>query len=457
MTGSPTLPAFDRRGFLKLAGAAGAVAAAAACGGPSLGANGPGAAPEQVDFAGVKPASSITFWSSNPGGSGAVTQQVIDAYQAANPGTTVKLVTAGKNYEEIAQKFQTTQSAGGQGLPDVILLSDVWWFRYYMQRSIIPMDSAISAAGIELADYREQLVQDYQYNGAQWAVPWARSTPLFYYNKAHWAAAGLPDRAPTTWQEFAEWAPKLQGAGTGAQHAFQMPALTDYAGWTFQNNMWGEGGGWSGAGAGDFDVTCDSAGSVAAMEYLKKATGPGGWSGVAATDASNDLSAGAVSATVSSTGSLVGVLKAAKFDVGVGFLPGGPKVDKPVCPTGGAGLGIPKAVPKENQLAAAMFIKFLTSPENAVSFSAATGYLPIRTSAKIDQLIATTPQSKVAIDQLAVTKVQDKARVFFPGADQEMAKACAKILNEQADVASTLGELKTTLANIFDQQVKPNL
>lgn len=454
LTSGPTL---DRRGFLKLAGAAGAVAAAAACGGPSLGAGGP-AAVEQVDFSGVKPASSITWWTNNPGSSGAVSQQIINAFQASNPGITVKLVTAGKDYEEIAQKFQTTQSAGGAGLPDLVVFSDVWWFRYYMQRSIIPLDSAIKAVGIDLSDYRQQLVADYQYANAQWAVPWARSTPLFYYNKQHWAAAGLPDRAPATWQEFTEWVPKLQAAGTGAQHPFQLPAVAGYAGWAFQDNLWGEGGGWSGAeGAGEFDVTCDSPQSVAALEFLKKAAGPGGWAGVSSTDSANDLSAGAVSSTVSSTGSLVGILKGAKFDVGVGFMPGGSKVDKPVCPTGGAGLGIPKAIPKENQLAAATFVKFLTSPENTVALSAATGYMPIRTSANIDALIAKTPQVKVAIDQLAVTKVQDKARVFFPGGDQAMGKSCAAILSQQADVQQTMTALKATLTGIYTNDVKPNL
>jgi sn-glycerol 3-phosphate transport system substrate-binding protein len=443
-------PNLDRRGFLKLAGAAGVVAAAAACGGPST--TGGGQAPtEQVDFSGVKPASTITFWSSNPGNSGPVTQQIIDAFHATNPGITVNLVPAGKNYEEIAQKFQTAQTGGS--LPDLVVLSDVWWFRYYMQRSIIPLDSAVTAVGIDLADYRQQLVQDYQYNNAQWAIPWARSTPLFYYNKNHWSAAGLPDRAPTHWQEFAEWAPKLQAAGTGAQHPFQMPALADYAGWTLQNNLWGEGGAWS----KDWDVTCDAPESIAALEFVKKATAPGSWAGVASVDASNDLSAGAVSATVSSTGSLAGVLKAAKFPVGVGFLPGGSKADKPVCPTGGAGLGIPKNVPKENQLAAATFIKFLTSPENTVTFALATGYMPLRTSANTTQLIAKSPLNKVAIDQLAVTKVQDKARVFFPGADGEMAKSCAAIFNQQADVAQTMAALKTTLGKIYDSDVKPNL
>jgi sn-glycerol 3-phosphate transport system substrate-binding protein len=334
-----------------------------------------------------------------------------------------------------------------------VVLSDVWWFRYYMLGSIIPLDSLIKTVGIETADYRDQLMADYQYSGGQWAIPWARSTPLFYYNKAHWASAGLPDRAPTTWAEFAEWAPRLQSAGTGVQHAFQHPALAGYAGWSFQNNLWGWGGAWS----NDWDITCDSQQSVAALQFLQDSVYKDGWAGVASTDSANDLSAGAVSATVSSTGSLVGILTASKFEVGAGPLPGGPVASTPVCPTGGAGVGIPKAIPKENQLAAATFVKFLTSPENTVSFAGATGYMPVRKSADVSSVVAKTPQSKVAIDQLAVTRVQDRARVFFPGADQEMGKSCAKILTQQGDVQTEMVALKKTLSGIYDQDVKPNL
>jgi sn-glycerol 3-phosphate transport system substrate-binding protein len=447
-------PNLHRRGFLRLASAAGLTAALAACGGPSTsgsGASPASSAPADIDYTGVQPAAQVTMWSSNPGSSQAVTQQIIDAFHASQPDIKVNLVTAGKDYEEIAQKFQTAQTGGT--LPDLIVLSDVWWFRYYMLGSIVPLDSAIKAVGIETGDYQDQLLADYQYAGGQWALPWARSTPLFYSNKAHWAAAGLPDRAPTTWAEFNEWAPKLQAAGTGVQHAFQLPALAGYAGWTFQNNLWGWGGAWS----KDWDVTSDSAESVAAMQFLQDAVYKGRWAGVSSNDSANDLSAGAVSATMSSTGSLVGILKTATFDVGAGPLPGGPAATSPVCPTGGAGLGIPKAIPKENQLAAATFLKFLTSPENTVTFAGATGYMPIRKSADISALVAKAPQSKVAIDQLTVTRTQDRARVFFPGADQEMAKSCANILTQQADVHSEMTALKATLTGIYDQDVKPNL
>lgn len=443
----------DRRRFLGLAATLGVSAAAlAACGGPSTSttAASSSSAP-QIDFTGVKPAKQITWWSSNPGGSEAVSKQSIAAFEASQSDTKVTLVTAGKTYEEVAQKFQTAQTGGT--LPDLVVFSDVWWFRYFMLGSIIPLDSAIKAVGIDTKDYRDQLMADYQYNNAQWAIPWARSTPIFYWNKAHWQAAGLPDRAPATWMEFADWAPRLQAANPSAQHAFQHPALAGYAGWSFQNNLWGWGGAWSKG----WDVTCNSKESVAAIQFLQDSVYKGKWAGVASVDSTNDLSAGAVSATVGSTGSLVGILKSATFPVGAGFLPGGPVTKSPVCPTGGAGIGIPKAIPKENQLAAANFLKFLTSPEQTVAFSAATGYMPVRKSANVSGLIAKTPQIKVAIDQLAVTKVQDWARVFFPGGDQEMAKTCAKILTQQADTATELNNLKTTLTGIYNNDVKPHI
>ncbi len=72
-------------------------------------------------------------------------------------------------------------------------------------------------------------------------------------------------------------------------------------------------------------------------------------------------------------------------------------------------------------------------------------------------VLAKTPQIKIAMDQLAVTRVQDNARAFLPGADQEMAKAAAKILTQQGDVKATMTELKATLEGIYTKDVKPKL
>ncbi|WP_230843985.1 ABC transporter substrate-binding protein [Propionibacterium freudenreichii] len=443
----------SRRRLLSMAALGAGAVALAACAGPSTssGASSSAADANGPDFSGVTPATTITFWSNHPGSSEDITKQIISDFKNET-GITVNLVTAGSSYENVAQKFQTAQTGGT--LPDIVVFSDVWWFRYYMQDSIIPLTNALKAANVDTSDYRDGLFADYQYKGSQWVVPWARSTPLFYYNKSHWAAAGLPDRVPATWDEFAQWAPKLKDANSSAQHVYEHPALADYAGWTLQNILWGYGGGWSAKGS--FDVTCDSEASVKALQYVKDSVYQGKWAGVASSAGTDDLAAGACSATLGSTGSLVGVQKAAagKFEVGVGNLPGGPSVTTPVCPTGGAGVGIPKKVPAANQLAAAKFIGFLTNPKNTVAFSQQTGYMPVRKSADTSELLAKNPLIETAIKQLDVTRTQDYARVFLPGADQEMAKSVAQIVTQNADVASTMKSLRSTLEGIYNGQVK---
>jgi sn-glycerol 3-phosphate transport system substrate-binding protein len=441
----------DRRHFLGLAGVTAGAAALSACGGPDTGGTTTSTEAAEIDFSGVKPAAKIDFWTNHPGKSQDVEKAIIEKFHAKYPDIKVNLVTAGANYEEIAQKFQTSQAAKS-GLPGVVVLSDVWWFRYFTNGSIIPVDGLIKELDIKVDDFRQSLVDDYKYDGRQWALPYGRSTPLFYYNKDHFAAAGLPDRAPATWQEFGEWAPKLKAA-SGAQYAYIYPALAGYAGWTLQNNLWGWGGAWS----KDWDITCDSPEAVEALQWAQDSIYKHGWAGVSSKEAADDFSAGLTSSTISSTGSLLGVLKSATFKVGVGFLPGGPKVSSGVCPTGGAGLGIPSGITKEEQLAAGTFLKFMTEPENTAAFSAATGYMPTRTSADMATVLAQTPQIKTAMDQLAATKVQDRARVFLPGADQEMAKAAAKILTQQGDVKATMTELKKTLEGIYTKDVKPKL
>src|SRR5690625_4142054 len=116
------------------------------------------------------------------------------------------------------------------------------------------------------------------------------------------------------------------------------------------------------------------------MQWVQDSVFANGWAQVASSDSADTFAAGVCSATIASTGSLVGVLESASFDVGVGFLPGG-SVAGPVCPTGGAGLGIPAAINKEEQLAGAMLLEFMGRPESTVAFSAATGYMPVRKSA----------------------------------------------------------------------------
>ena len=134
-----TTAALGRRKLLSGIGLGLGAFALAGCSGPSTdssNSSSTSADPNGPDFNDVEPAKSITFWSNHPGGSEAVTKKIIEKFTASS-GIEVKLVTAGSTYEDVAQKFQSAQ-AGGQ-LPDMVNLSDVWWFRYLLQDSIIPL------------------------------------------------------------------------------------------------------------------------------------------------------------------------------------------------------------------------------------------------------------------------------------------------------------------------------
>ena len=88
---------FTRRGFLGLSGAVAAGAALTACAGTS--------STSSSSSSGGGDASTITFWSSHPGSSKDIENELISRFQTANPDLTVQMVDGGKNYEEIAQKM----------------------------------------------------------------------------------------------------------------------------------------------------------------------------------------------------------------------------------------------------------------------------------------------------------------------------------------------------------------
>lgn len=442
--------AVSRRGLLAATGAGLGALALAGCSGPTVGGDGGPAPEEETDWSSIEPATEISFWTNHPGTSMELEQKMAEDFKAET-GIQANIVTAGKNYEEVQQKFQTAQTGGEAG--DMVVISDVTWFNYYINGTIISMDSLWDHLQFEISDYRDALIADYEYEGKHYGIPYARSTPLFYYNKDHWSKAGLDDAAPASWEEFNEQAPKLVDSA-GVDAAFAFPKQDEYPGWTLSNVLWGWGGGWS----SEWDTEIlESQETKDAMQFVQDAVRKHKWGMVASTDHSEVFSSGAVSATVQSTGSMGGILKSAKFDVGVGFLPAGPQADDMICPTGGAGIGIASKSSPERQLAAAMFLQFMTSPENSATFSQATGYMPSRKSADMAAAVKETPQLEEAVKQLDHTRSQDYVRVLLPGGDLNISAMTQKVMTSDVDVAEQLGELRGKLDDIYNTDMKPKL
>src|SRR6476646_2038861 len=430
----------SRRGFLGAAGGAAALAGLAACAGTGS----PGTPQES---GGGGSANTIDFWSNHPGTSKEVEQKIITAFQSANPGITVKLTDAGKNYEEVAQKFNAALAGGT--LPDIVVASDVTWFNFALNKQFATLDDLLSAAGVKTDDYVDSLYNDYKFKDQHYALPYSRSTPLFYYNKDLWKAAGLEDRGPKDCDEFLTWAPKLKAAAGSDKIVMELPDGSNYLDWVFQNMVWGYGGAYS----KEWTPTFSDPNTIKAGTYLQNLAKSGFLK--LSKDPAPDFTAGIVGCSMMSTGSLGGVAKDAKFQFGTAFLPG-----EGNCPTGGAGVGIPANISDERKKNALKFIEFLTNAQNTVTFTQATGYMPVRKSA-VDlpaekAFLEKNPNAKTAIEQLPKTRSQDNARVLLPGGGARIGKGLDQIVQGQ-DVATVFKGLDAESQQVFDSQIKSKL
>ena len=85
--------------------------------------------------------------------------------------------------------------------------------------------------------------------------------------------------------------------------------------------------------------------------------------------------------------------------------------------------------------------------------------MPVRSTAvenpEQKKFMEENPNFATAIKQLPDTRPQDYARVFLPGADQEIGGAFEKIVTNRDDVTKTLTALQDKLQGIYEKQVKP--
>lgn len=447
-----------RRQLLRVLVAGSGAAALAACGAqaPSTPAGGATSAP--VAPATTAPTTvsqtgstvNITYWGSFSGVLGEAEQAMVQRFNEAQNEVKVEYQFQG-SYEETAQKF--TAALQANVIPDVILLSDVWWFGFYVAGAIAELDGLAQQAAVDFADYEPVLLNEGVRQGKHFWIPFARSTPLFYYNKQLWAEAGLPDRSPETWAEFDEWAPKLvvKEGDKLTRAAFLHPNGASYIAWLFQGVTWQHGGQYS---LPDFTMTMTDANTVRAAQFYQDTARKLGWATLVQ-DLNKDFISGVGAAMLASTGGLAGITRDASFEVGVGFLP---RESSFGCCTGGAGLAIPSGTPDEKKLAAMKYIAFATNPEQAGIWSRSTGYMPVRISTKqspeMQAFFAENPNFKTAVEQLPLTRAQDAARVFVRNGDQIIGKGLERIIvNGEAPAtvfADVNQELSTAAAPILE-------
>ncbi len=327
----------------------------------------------------------------------------VDEFNKANPDVKVTSVYAG-GYTDIYKAVDTQIKGGGQG-PDVAIFLTTDLYSLIDNDYIVPLDDFIKGskqADTYVKDFFPAFLLNSQAYGKTWGAPFQRSTPVLYYNKDMFKAAGLdPEKAPANLDQLVEYAKKLTKTD-GPVWGIEIPS-DGFPYWLFQG--FAIGGGQNLVGDAANKVFFNTPSTVDALQYFadlsaKQNVMPKGvikWG-----DTPADFWTGKAAMIYHTTGSLTNVLANAKFPVGVGFLPAGKKGYG--TPTGGGNLYILKSSPADKQAAAWRWIEFLTSPQKQADWTVATGYIASRQSAwetdTLKTLVAAKPQYAVARDQL---------------------------------------------------------
>ncbi len=298
------------------------------------------------------------------------------------------------SYDELHTKLKSAFIANEQPAISVMEIASI---KSFADAGMIePLENYISDE--KESNFLPGLMDNSYVDGKLYGVPYLRSTPIFYYNKTLFDQAGITS-APTNWEELASTSKQLESIGV--------------KGFGFLNDIWHfeaytQGNGGNIVNADETEAIFNQEPAVEVVEFLKEGIEKYNFKYYSGNNASDtrttEIMNQKIGMWVNSTGSLNNTLDIAKqngYEIGTAFIPCGKEYS---VPTGGCNIVMTSKLTDEEKEAAALFINFMTEEEQVVYSHKKTGYLPTTISStthpEIEALYESTPQFKVAVDQL---------------------------------------------------------
>ncbi len=377
------------------------------------------------------------------GGAAETIEALTKDYMAQNPGISIDAVYAGSYQDTIAKVI--TAARGGNA-PQLSVALSVDMFTLIDEDLIVPFDDFIKTDEDRawLASFYPAFMENSQTGGKTYGIPFQRSTPVLYWNKEAFAAAGLdPNTPPATWEEMVEMGKKLvkkDENGNVTQWGVRIPT-SGFPYWLFQ-----------GLSTQNDVILANSEGNktnfddpkvVEALEYLVSLSTEHGVMepGIVEWGATpKAFFEGQTAMMWTTTGNLTNVRKNAPFDFGVGMLPANKRRG---APTGGGNFYLFKGTSQEQLAAAVDFIKWITEPEQSAKWTMATGYVAPRPAtwdtptmqayaADFPAVLVARDQLEFAVAELSTYENQRVTRIFND--------ALAAAITGQKDAATALAE-----------------
>jgi sn-glycerol 3-phosphate transport system substrate-binding protein len=253
--------------------------------------------------------------------------------------------------------------------------------------------------------------------GNMLSFPFNASTPILYYNKDLFRAAGLdPEVAPKTWPEVGAAAKRLRAAGSVCGFTTAWPSWINVENFAAFHNLpiATKSNGMAGLDAVLIFNNPLMVRNVAQLAEWQK-TKVFDYSG-RATSAEPRFQKGDCGIFIGSSGTRADILANAKFDVGYGMLPYWPDVEGAPQNSiiGGATLWVLRDRPRDEYKGVAKFFAYLSRPDVQASWHQNTGYLPITRAAfdltRAQGFYDRNPGTAISIEQITLKMPTDNSK-----------------------------------------------
>jgi sn-glycerol 3-phosphate transport system substrate-binding protein len=413
----------------------------------------------------------VTLWYGGLAGSVQITMdELVAAFNDSQDAVVLRASNQGASYGEVYRKFTSAAAAGPDQLPDLIYLEDTQLQAMADSDLVLPAEACMEAAGYDPTDIEPAARAKYSVGGALLPGYMNVSTPVLYYNKMHWARAGLdPEDPPETMEELHEAARAIKEAGVAPQ-----PFSFRTSRWFFETWLTGVGDEIVNNDNGQDGLATEATFATPAAEQVMDRLAQMGDEGLlnafATTEGSldhylallrqessmlletstavttiRDALEGSITPELAGGGVDLGGLDPDLLVPGVGKFPGIEAAGR-VFPSGGAFYILNTSEPAE-QAASWAFTAFMLQPENAKRWHVEGGYLPVVKAVQDDPEVQDFWENDLAgvlltpaVDQLADADPDRPGPLIGPYPDESEAiqAAMEAILFTGSDSASAL-------------------
>ncbi|UFN47354.1 extracellular solute-binding protein [Roseomonas sp. OT10] len=345
----------------------------------------------------------IRFWHAMAGVNGERLEELTRRFNASQAEYNVVPVFKG-TYDELINGTVAAYRTRTQ--PQLVQIYERGFMTMLLSNAIMPVQELMAAQkqAVDWGDFIKPIAGYYTYKGQLQAMPFNSSTPILYFNKAHFAKAGI-ERPAETWQGLEEQLRRVKAAGGPGS------IMADDYHWSWFENYSAindlsyatRSNGFEGL---DTEFVYNRTGLVSQVGRMKRWLDDGllqiAGQGVAPTAV---FTAGRSATFMASTAAHSAMMAANDLDWSAVPLPWEEGREARNSVIGGAVLWVLKGHAEPDYAGTAAFLAYLAKPETQVWWHKATGYVPATNAAyamaKQEGWYSQRPTQEIAVQQLS--------------------------------------------------------